>query len=186
MRTMRTNGLLALLVVTVSFLAPAPASAQVSTWSVTGAGCVPTGQTISGIGTFNSAGDVKFPGVGVGEIIVTCPVPSSLSSATHLSVTYRDSDGAGSAVLLRAVLRRKRLDVGGAQDVPGAVFDSNGFAAANANVRRSVQFANACNGNPFVFDHARFTYYVQVNMIRRRPGVEVLLSSVDLAGTSFC
>lgn len=117
MRTKRTNGLPALLAVAVSVWAPAPASAQVSTWSVTGAGCVPTGQTISGIGTFNPAGDVKFPGAGIGEIIVTCPVPSSLPSATHLAVTYRDSDGPRSAVLLRAVLRRKRLDVGGAQDV---------------------------------------------------------------------
>jgi len=186
MQIMRTNGLLAML--TVAFgLAPAAAGAQVSTWSVAGAGCVPTGQTISGVGTFNSAGDVKFPGLAAGEIIVTCPVPSSLLSATHLAVTYRDADGPGNVVLLRAVLRRKRLDVGGPQDVPGAVFDSNSFPVAAANVRRSVQFANACNGNPFVFDHARFTYYVQVNMIRRRPGAaEVLLSSVDLSGTSFC
>ncbi|HMG47119.1 MAG TPA: hypothetical protein VK614_06635 [Allosphingosinicella sp.] len=186
MRVMRTKELLALATVIVSGLAPVPAGAQVSTWSVTGAGCVPTGQTISGIGTFNSAGDAKFPGTSVGEIILTCPVPSSLRSATHLAVTYRDSDGAGNVVLLHAALRRKRLDVGGAQDVPGAVFDSNSFPVAIANVRRSVQFANACNGNPFVFDHDRFTYYVQVNMIRRRPNAEVLLSSVDLTGTSFC
>lgn len=186
MRTMRTNKLLALLAVAVAGLAPVPAAAQVTTWSVAGAGCVPTGQTIAGIGTFNSAGDAKFPGASLGEIILTCPVPSSLRSATHLAVTYRDSDGPGSVVVLHAALRRKRLDVGGAQDVPGAVFDSNSFPVATANVRRSVQFANACNGNPFVFDHDRFTYYVQVNMIRRRPGAEVLLSSVDLSGTSIC
>ena len=165
-------------------VAPRPVSAQVLTWSITGAGCVPTGQTISGVGTFNSAGDVNFPGSSTGEIIVTCPIPSSLRSATHLSVTYRDSDGPGLLVGLRAVLRQKRLDVGGAQDVPGAALNSNAFPVATANVRRSVQFGNACTHHEFVFNHDRFTYYIQVNMIRRRG--EILLASVDLTNAVIC
>src|SRR4051812_1789899 len=55
-------------------MSPGPAQAQTPTWSITGAGCVPTGQTAAGTGTFNSAGDVAFPAGRLGEIIVTCPV----------------------------------------------------------------------------------------------------------------
>jgi hypothetical protein len=193
MRTMRSSELLALSTVIVAGLAPAPAGAQASTWSVTGAGCVPTGQTISGIGTFNSAGDSKFPtATAVGEIILTCPVPHSVAIATHLSVTYRDSDGPGNGVRLRAVLREKSLENGGVRDVAGvlggAVFDSNAFppAAAPATVRRSVQFANACSQRAFTFDHGRFTYYIQVNMTKRTRMPEVLLASVDLSAVTLC
>jgi hypothetical protein len=162
------------------------AQAQSLPWSVTGAGCVPTGQTAAGIGTFNSAGDAKFPAGRLGEIILTCPVPSSIARATGLAVTYRDTDGRGTAVRLRAALRQKVLETGAVSDVSGAVFDSNAFDAASANVRRSVQIANPCNGTVFQFDHSKFTYYVQVNMDKRIATQDVLLASVDLGSNVIC
>lgn len=145
--------------------APAPAQAQTqSSWSLAGAGCVPTGQTASGTGTFNSAGDAGFPAGRVGEIIVTCPVPSSVTRAAFMSVTYRDTDGPGNGVQLRATLRQKSLENGGVSDVPRATVDSNGFAAVSSYSRRGALLGNPCNGTVFTLDHGRFAYYVQVNM----------------------
>lgn len=175
-----------LLLLGCASLVPASAAAQTTQWSVTGAGCVPTGQTATSPGTFNSAGDSKFPAGQLGEIILTCPVPSSLASASVMGVTYRDTDGRGAAVQVRAVLRQKSLDTGGVSDI-GLPFDSNGLQPAAQTVRRSAQIANVCNTNrPFVFDHARFTYYVQVNMTKRRGDQDALLASVDLGPVTVC
>jgi hypothetical protein len=184
MQTMRTNPLLALSAIIVAGLAPAPAGAQSAAWSVTGAGCVPTGQTAAGPGTFNSAGDAGFPAGRVGEIILTCPVPPTVGRVTGMSVTYRDVDGPGAAVRLRAVLRQKNLATGAVADA-GGVLDSNGFAASNATVRRGIALGNPCVA-PFVFDHGRFTYYIQVNMTRSGATRDVLLASVELGNSTLC
>lgn len=157
-----------------------------STWSLAGAGCVPAGQTASGIGTFNSAGDSKFAAGKTGEIILTCPVPSSIPGAVSIAVTYRDSDGPGNIVRLRASLRQKLLETGAVSDVSGAAIDSNSFPAAGANVRRSKLIGAPCTTGGFRFDHDRFTYYIQVNMTKRTISQDVLLASVDLGGKLIC
>jgi hypothetical protein len=162
------------------------AHAQSMPWSMAGAGCVPAGQTAAGVGTFTSAGDVKFAAGRLGQIILTCPVSSGIARATGLSVTYRDTDGRGTAVRLRAALRQKVLDTGAVSDVSGAVFDSNAFDPTTANARRPVLIGNPCNGQVFQFDHTRFTYYVQVNMDKRVATQDVLLASVDLGSNVIC
>jgi len=164
-----------------------PARAQAPTsWSLAGAGCVPTGQTASSIGTFNSAGDSKFAAGRIGEIILTCPVPSSLPGAVFFAITYRDPDGRAVATRVRAVLRQKELHNGAVSDVAWARLDSNDRPPAPANVRIFANAPNACNGGGFVFDHSRFTYYIQVNMERRVATGDVLLASVDLGTSLIC
>src|SRR4051812_28920389 len=168
-------------------LAPDSAQAQTAAWSITGAACVPTGQTSAGVGTFNSAGEAGFPAGRVGEIIVTCPVPPGIARATSLLITYRDTDGMGTVVGLRAALRQKNLATGAVADV-GRTLDSNGFVALagpNAAVRRGVALGYTCV-KPFIFDHSRFAYYVQVNMIRRGTAQDALLASVELGSSVLC
>lgn len=167
-------------------LAAAPAWAQTytSSWSMTGAACVPTGQTASGTGTFNSAGDSKFPAGKLGEIILTCQVPPTVRRANLMLVTYRDTDGQAQQVQLRAALRQKALETGAVADVPGAVFDSNTQPASAANLRRGAPLVSCSQG--FAFDHRRFTYYIQVNMTKRSSVQEVLLSSVEVGTETFC
>jgi hypothetical protein len=168
-------------------LGASPALAQApSTWSIAGAGCVPTGQTASGAGTFNSAGDSKFAAGKSGEIILTCPVPSSLPGAIVFAMTYRDPDGTGRATRVRAVLRQKALQTGAVSDVAWTVLDSNGRPPAPSNVRATTLAPGACSGGGFKFDHARFTYYVQVNMERLSPDGDVLLASVDFSNSLIC
>ena len=165
-------------------IAADPAQAQSPNWSITGAGCVPTGQTAAGAGTFNSAGDAGFPAGRVGEIIVTCPIPSSIAGATSMGITYRDTDGPANGVRLRATLRQKVLETGAVSDVAGATFDSNGFPGGTANVRRFAVIGAPCRG--IAFDHGRFTYYIQVNMTRSSARQTVLLVSTELRNDLIC
>lgn len=174
----------ALLLAAATGLGAGPAQAQARTWSITGAGCVPTGQTAAGPGTFNSAGDSGFPAGRLGEIILTCPVPSSIAGATSLAVTYRDTDGQANGVRLRATLRQKLLATGVVSDVAGASFDSNGFPGGNANARRFAVIGTPCTG--IRFDHDRFTYYIQVNLTRSSAERTVLLVSTDLRNDLIC
>jgi hypothetical protein len=168
-------------------LTPAPARAQPPvSWSVAGAGCVPTGQTASGPGSFNSAGDSKFAAGRVGEIILTCPVAPVLARARVFAMTYRDPDGADRATRVRAVLRQKELLTGNVSDVAWARLDSNAFPPAASNKLVSALAPRACDGAAFVFDYARFTYYVQVNMERQAPSGDVLLASVELGNALIC
>jgi hypothetical protein len=162
-----------------------PAFAHPTNWSMAGAACVPTGQTASSVGTFNSAGDVGFPAGRTGEIIVTCPVHSSIVSATGLSVTYRDTDGQANGVRVSAALRQKNLANGSVSNVLNNSFDSNSFPAAPNYARNGILIGNPCNNVTFNFDHARFTYYVQVN-IRKTTRAQVLLASVELTNNLIC
>src|SRR5262245_21408705 len=103
-----------------------PAAAQTAGgWSMAGAACVPTGQTAANVGTFNSAGDVGFQASRTGEVIVTCPVSSTVARALILGVTYRDPDGPANGVRIIAALRQKNLDSGAVSTVFSANFDSN-------------------------------------------------------------
>ena len=161
--------------------------AQVNTWSIVGAGCIPTGQTTARSLIFNSAGDVSFATGKTGEIIVTCPVPDFIDSATGMSVVYRDSDGAGTSVNVQANLRKKDLTTGEASDA-GAIFNSNtgpisgpaGYAVAGAVL------GNPCNGNLFHFDHNRYAYYVQINMKRSNTTQGAIFGSVKLGNDLIC
>lgn len=163
----------------------APASAHPTNWSMAGAACVPTGQTASGVGTFSSAGDVGFPAGKLGEIIVTCPVAATIVTAAFLKMTYRDTDGPGGGVQLIAALRQKRLDNGSVSTVPGASISSNAFPAVASYAHRSVTIGAPCT-SIFKFDHAKFTYYVQVNIRKTNPNTQGLLASVDLANDLIC
>jgi hypothetical protein len=165
-------------------MTPTPARAQPRpSWSIAGAGCVPTGQTASGTGTFNSAGDVGFPAGRVGEIIVTCPVPPTVVRANGLGITYRDIDGPGNGVQLRAVVRQKRISDGAVSDF-SAPFNSNSFGASAANQHAGAPIGSGCAG--LAFDHSRFAYYVQVNLLRRQASQMVLLNTVDIGNTALC
>ena len=105
MRTLVLANLIGTSLAIQAIASATPAFAHPTNWSMAGAACVPTGQTASGAGTFNSAGDVGFPAGRTGEIIVTCPVHASIVSATGLSVAYRDTDGPGNGVQIAAALR---------------------------------------------------------------------------------
>jgi hypothetical protein len=163
--------------------AVAPAQAQRPSWSMAGAACVPTGQTAAGTGTFNSAGDVGLPAGRIGEVIVTCPVPPTVLRANGLGVTYRDTDGPGNGVQLRAVLRRKQISDGAVSDF-SAAFNSNSLGASPANQHAGAVIGSGCTG--LAFDHSRFAYYVQVNLIRGQASQMVLLSTVDIGNTTLC
>lgn len=147
---------------------------------------MPTGQTAAGVGTFNSAGDVGFQAGKTGEIIVTCPVHSSIATATGLSVTYRDSDGRENGVRITAALRQKNLQNGSVSNVLNNSFDSNAFPPVMTYARNAVIIGNPCNNVTFNFDHAKFTYYVQVNIRKTSASAQVLLASVDLSSSIIC
>jgi len=150
-----------------------------------GAACVPTGQTASGVGTFNSAGDVGLPAGKLGEVIVTCPVAATIVTAAFLKMTYRDTDGPAGGVQLIAALRQKRLDNGSVSTVPGAQISSNAFPAVASYAHQSVPIGAPCT-SIFKFDHAHFTYYVQVNIRKTNAAAQGLLASVDLANDLIC
>src|SRR4051812_6940379 len=175
---------LVLIAAVLPISSPCEAQTFSSSWSMTGAACVPTGQTASGTGTFNSAGDAKFPAGRIGEIILTCQVAPTVRRANFMQITYRDTDGRGQQVHLRAALRQKELAPGGVSDVPAAVFDSNSQPASAGNVRGATALVSCANG--FTFDHGRFTYYVQVNMTKLSNAQDVLLSLVEIGTESFC
>ena len=162
-----------------------PTLAHPTNWAVVGAGCVPTGQTASGVGTFNSAGDTGFPAGRIGEIIVTCPVSQSIMTAATLGMTYRDTDGSGNAVRLIAALRQKDRSNGAVSTVLNTQVDSNAFPAVNGYSRQAVQVGPACQ-RTFAFDHARFAYYVQVNIRKTSTASQALLASVDLSNDLIC
>lgn len=161
--------------------------AQVNTWSIVGAGCVPTGQTTAGSLIFNSAGDVSFATGKTGEIIVTCPVPDFIDSAVGMSVVYRDSDGADTLVNVQANLRKKDLSTGQASNA-GAIFNSDRGPASGATgyAVAGVVLGNPCNGNLFHFDHNRYAYYVQINMKRSNTTQGAIFGSVKLGNELIC
>lgn len=163
------------------------ARAQVNTWSIAGAGCVPTGQTTAGSLIFNSAGDVSFAAGKTGEIIVTCPVPDFIDSAVGMTVLYRDSDGAGTLVNVQANLRKKDLLTGQASNA-GALFNSNSGPASGATgyAVAGVLLGNPCNGSLFQFDHNRYAYYVQINMKRSNTTQGAIFGSVKLGNDLIC
>ena len=186
MKTLALTNPIAMILVVTAAMTTAPAIAHPTTWSMAGAACVPAGQTASSVGTFNSAGDVGFAAGRTGEIIVTCPVHSSIVSATGLSLTYRDTDGQANGVRITAALRQKNLENGSVSNVLNNSFDSNAFPAVANYARNGILIGNPCNNVRFNFDHARFTYYVQVNIRKTSTSAQVLLASAELTSNLIC
>src|SRR3954454_20903517 len=102
-------------------------------YGVAMASCVPTGQTSAQSVLFNSAAEASFRDGGTGEIILTCPIPQTLSQISLMTVRYKD-DGvlnAGSQVV--TALRQKRYVFNGITEgvdsTPETIveIDSNAF-----------------------------------------------------------
>lgn len=177
-----------MLIAGVTFLSTTDtALAQLNTWSVVGAGCVPTGQTTANSLTFNSAADVSFASGKAGEIILTCPIPDFIDSALGMSIVYRDSDAAGTQVNVQANLRKKDLITGQASNA-GALINSDSGPASGPTGYASlgVIIGNPCNGSVFRFNHNRYAYYVQINMKRSATTQSAIFGSVRLSNDLIC
>jgi hypothetical protein len=144
-------------------------------YGVNMAACVPTGQTSAQSLLFNSAGDASFRDGGFGEIILTCPIPSTLAQITKMTVRYKDDGvlGAGSQVV--TALRQRRYVFNGITEgvdaAPSTIAqtDSNVFVppvVSPQGYRDHQKNVLPTNGK-LTFDHRQFFYYIQVNM--RRP-----------------
>jgi hypothetical protein len=170
-------------------------AAQASTWSIVGAGCVPTGQTTTGLLAFNSAGDASFASTKTGEIILTCPVPSYINSLTTISMLYRDSDGAGALVNVQANLRKKDLRTGAASDfllakLSSSVGPLSGVASYAVASDTVTSPSSLCPGGgtvrPQPLDHTKFAYYVQINIKRSTVTQGAIFGRVTLDDTLIC
>lgn len=171
---MRLKTILALTVVLVP--ATTLSAAGLDTfYGVTMATCVPTGQTSAQSLLFNSAGDASFRDGGFGEIILTCPIPNTLTRITTMRVRYKDDGvrGAGSQVV--TALRQKRNVVNGISEgvdsAPSTITeaDSNAFIPPVVSPQgyRDHQKSVLTTPGALTLNHRRNFYYLQVNM--RRP-----------------
>ncbi len=146
-------------------------------YGVNMAACVPTGQSLAQSLLFNSAGDASFRDGGFGEIILTCPIPNTLTRITKMTVRYKDDGvrGAGSQVV--TALRQKRYVfngiTGGVDAAPSTIAetDSNAFVppvVSPQGYRDHQKGVHPTVANGVVtLNHRRNFYYLQVNM--RRP-----------------
>lgn len=144
-------------------------------YGVNMAACVPTGQTSAQSLLFNSAGDASFRDGGFGEIILTCPIPNTLTRISKMTVRYKDDGvrGAGSQVV--TALRQKRYVfngvTGGVDAAPSTIAeaDSNAFVPPVVSPQgyRDHQKNVLPTNGVLTLNHRRFFYYIQVNM--RRP-----------------
>ncbi len=148
-------------------------------YSVVGAGCVPTGQTIASNNLFNTAGDATFNTDKTGEIILTCPIPSSIGNASKLEVFYRDTDGPGVYAQVRASLREKDLANGTVVDVGLAKVDSNQSEATFSYKTMAANIGTRGCGE-FYFNHTNKTYYVQINMQRTFTNYQAIVAGIRL------
>jgi hypothetical protein len=141
-------------------------------YGVAMASCVPTGQTSAESVLFNSAAEASFRDGSTGEIILTCPIPQTLSRISKMTVRYKD-DGvrdAGSQVV--TALRKKRYvfnSIGVGVDSATetiAETDSNAFVSPTVSPQgyRDHQKNVLPTNGTLTFDHRKFFYYIQVNM----------------------
>jgi hypothetical protein len=158
-------------------LAPSTLSAAAldNFYGVAMASCVPTGQTSAESVLFNSAAEASFRDGGTGEIILTCPIPQTLSRISLMTVRYKD-DGvlnAGSQVV--TALRQKKYVFNGISEgvdsTPETIAeaDTNTFVPPVVSPQgyRDFQKNVLTTNGTLNFDHRTFFYYIQVNM--RRP-----------------
>jgi hypothetical protein len=159
-------------------LAPATtlsAAALEDFYGVAMASCVPTGQTSAQSILFNSAAEASFREGGTGEIILTCPIPQTLSRVTKMTVRYKDDGAPNTGSQVVTALRQKRYVFNGVSEGVDsspetiAEADSNAFVPPVVSPQgyRDHQKNVLTNNGTLTFDHRKFFYYIQVNM--RRP-----------------
>jgi hypothetical protein len=159
-----------------------PASANhLNSWATAGAACVPVGQTSSAHLVFNSAGDAGFAAGTVGEIILTCPVVPTIDSAAALTITYRDTDGAGTGATIIAALRRKSLATGSVVTL-GSINTNTGPVVTGYGTLGTV--LNSCRALPF--DFTNYVYYVQINLRRTSTVQQPLFGAASLNFNVIC
>jgi hypothetical protein len=161
-----------------------PAIAADSTYSYVAAACVLTGQTSTSGTNFNSAGDATFAENKVGEIILTCPVPSSLLGASRMTIIYRDTDGQGVEAEVVANLRQKNLQTAAVSNVGVAKVSSNSQSAINTYGNMAANISPVQCGD-FQFNHQANAYYVQVNLKRTSVTQKPIFATVTLS-TPVC
>lgn len=151
------------------------AAALENFYGVAMASCVPTGQTSAQSILFNSAAEASFRDGGTGEIILTCPIPQTLSRITLMTVRYKDDGVPNRGSQVVTALRQKRYVFNGiSQGVDStpetiAEADSNAFVPPVVSPQgyRDFQKNVSPTNGTLTFDHRTFFYYIQVNM--RRP-----------------
>lgn len=171
------------LAVAVATLPGAASANHPHSWTIAGASCVPVGQTTSSHLVFNSAADAGFAAGTIGEIILTCPVVSTIQLAHALSITYRDTDGSATGATITAALRRKDLATGSATTV-GTAINTNSGPVVTGYGRIGGFLANCTSGH--VFDFTRFAYYVQINIQRTTTAQTPLFAGVRLGSDVIC
>jgi hypothetical protein len=171
------------LAVAVATLLGAASADHPHSWTSAGASCVPVGQTSSAHLVFNSAGDAGFAAGTIGEIILTCPVVSTIDLAHALSITYRDTDGSATGAIITAALRRKNLTTGSATTVGTTINTNSGPVVTGYEVIGGV-LANCTSAH--VFDFTNFAYYVQVNIRRTTTAQTPLFAGARLHSDVIC
>lgn len=171
------------LAVAVATLPGAASANHPHSWTIAGASCVPVGQTSSSHRVFNSAGDAGFAAGTIGEIILTCPVVSTIQLAHALSITYRDTDGSATGATITAALRRKNLTTGSATTVGTAINTNSGPVVTGYEVIGGI-LANCTSAH--VFDFTNFAYYVQINIRRTTTGQTPLFAGARLHSDVIC
>lgn len=164
--------------------ATVPQSALANSWTMAGAGCVPTGQTTNAHLVFNSAGDAGFAAGAVGEIILTCPVVPTIQRAQALAITYRDTDGSGTGATIIATLRRKSLINGSAATV-GTATNTNTGPVVTGYAQIGSFLTSSCF-TAHTFDFTNFAYYVQINIRRTTTTQTPLFGGVRLHSDVIC
>ena len=134
------------------------ADAVTGDYSINGASCVPGDPAIQNNRHFITAGSVSHQSTTTGLITLYCPVFHNwTTNPTFLSLTYRDTDGAGTVANITAQLLRLNQTNGAFSTVSG-VLDSNGFTATFG---RQIVISFTHN-----FDFTANVYYIRVNINR--------------------
>ena len=168
-------GLLTTVVLLLEILSAQAHAATGPVWTNIGAGCVPAGQTTQNALHFNTAGRAKFNVGKTGEIILTCPITANIGSANIFTMSYLDPDGPNSGAGVIATLRRMHRRTGVVSSV----------AAINSNANAAVSYGMVARGLGreclgYMFDHANYDYYVQINLLRRSTLFESEFGAVSL------
>lgn len=151
------------------------AAALENFYGVAMASCVPTGQTSAQSVLFNSAAEASFRDGRTGEIILTCPIPQTLSRITLMTVRYKDDGVPNGGSQVVTALRQKRYVFNGITEgvdsAPETIAeaDSNAFVPPVVSPQgyRDFQKNVSRTNGTLSFDHRKFFYYIQINM--RRP-----------------
>jgi hypothetical protein len=142
-------------------------------WSIPGAGCVPSDATTK----FNRAlvgnGTVQHATGNVGMIVLTCPITQFTTDITswNLFLTYRDSTGAGPSAFVQAQLYR--MPFHGGAPVLMTTANSNSSASTAVGYVASPVFAHP-------FDFSAYSYWVRVELKRSSTSETVIFRSLML------